>query len=212
MACRRSDRRRLIGCHVGPVRIRGCTPECCPYEPTKANIERNERYNYLTGSTPIVADTDGQRHVPCKNPHRQKFVCVDCRRVFKPSFIDGNEYMFNTFFKRNYARPSRDRIAHVWVEWRRHCRSHVFNYQEQSRLHEKEAIYLTEGEQAFDPSELQELRRFDPEFWWKPLDQICCPGCGERGLPLGGTFRAPSRNQAAEWEKWTKSCVRRFID
>ena len=97
----RSDRRRFVGCRVGAPRIRGCARECCYY--SDSEIQSKERWDYLKSYTeakihslrPKSASSQSlapARNHTCLSPYRPKFVCVPCRRVFKPSMVEGNEY------------------------------------------------------------------------------------------------------------------------
>lgn len=204
MSCRRSDRARSVGCHVGAPRIRGCDKDCCPYDNTTSNIERNERYNYnyesiSSSRDPSRVDPSHPRYIHCTNPYRQKFVCTDCPRVFKPAVIDGNEYM--TCHRRCYVRPIRERIPDVWEEYIRMYRSKSISPQTRDALECQEYLYLREGEVAFEPEELVSLRAISPCFLWRPLDIMRCPDCGGDGKPVGGTFRAPKKHDRKGWER-----------
>lgn len=82
-------------------RIRGCARECCYY--SDSEIQSKERWDYLKPYTeakihpfrPEPASSQSlapARNHTCLSPYRPKFVCVPCRRVFKLSMLEGNEY------------------------------------------------------------------------------------------------------------------------
>ncbi|KAJ8701377.1 hypothetical protein PTI98_000171 [Pleurotus ostreatus] len=105
MSCKRKHRARGLGCRVGAVRLRGCSRECCPYP--DSDIDANERIAYAardarTLPRPLPTDNESDwidytltpaGHHACRAPYRPKFVCVPCRRVFKPAVVPGNEYV-----------------------------------------------------------------------------------------------------------------------
>ncbi|KAJ6590554.1 hypothetical protein DFH09DRAFT_1423295, partial [Mycena vulgaris] len=168
MSCRRNDRARFVGCHVGPVRIRGCDRGCCSY--SDSETESNERWNYTQQRPGIQFDPSTRsshhpgiapsRNHPCKTSHRPKFVCVACRRAFKPAFIEGNLY---------------DIWASSWhMGW------------------------------WWSPSRSKIPEKSNPALWWKPMSTLRCPGCGEAGVPVGGTFRAPPQKDARGWANVSK--------
>ncbi|KAJ7484707.1 hypothetical protein FB451DRAFT_1233255 [Mycena latifolia] len=198
MSCRRNDRARFIGCHVGPVRIRGCERGCCPYPDSKT--ESNERWNYLSRFGGVQFNNPSTRapHYPgiapsgnhaCKTSHRPKFVCVVCRRVFKPALIEGNMYDIwaNSWHKGWWWSPSQSRIPEVWAEYKSIC-SLPARREEKKRLEDIEQMVLSgqHGGRTFSDDEMNEYKKSNPALWWQPMSALRCPGCGEAGKDARG--------------------------
>ncbi|KAJ6571792.1 hypothetical protein B0H19DRAFT_1131238 [Mycena capillaripes] len=213
MSCRRNDRARFIGCRVGPVRIRGCDRGCCPYP--SSETESNERWNYATDRRPGIQFDHSVRypHHPsiapsgnhaCKTSRRPKFVCVACRRAFKAALIEGNQYDIwaSSWHMGWWYSPLPSRIPEVWKEYDSIC-SLPARREEKKRLQEIESMVLSgrrEGK-TFSDEEMSEYKKSNPALWWEPLSALRCPGCGEAGVPVGGTFRAPPQKDSRGWTK-----------
>lgn len=199
----RKDRARFIGCHVGPIVIRGCGRGCCPYR--DSDIVANERYIYTPSfcAEPSVGPL-GQR---CHNPYRPKFVCFKCRRSFKPSVIDGNEY--------SVAEPGElIHIGSTWATWATRSESEAHQATrsaENIRAKPRHAALRKELDDLWDrygadmksltAGELVLLRRYNAEAQWISLDELHCPGCGSAGQPVGGQFKAPKTKDEKGWEE-----------
>ncbi|KAJ7627619.1 hypothetical protein DFH06DRAFT_731673 [Mycena polygramma] len=210
MSCRRSDRTRFIGCRVGPVRIRGCG-RGCPY--LDSEIESNERWNYA--QQPGIQFDASSHHSyhrgiapsgnhACKTSYRPKFVCVACRRAFKAAIVEGNQYEIwaSSWHMGWWWSPSPSRIPDVWKEYKSIC-SLPARREEKRRLEEIEDMVLSgrQDGRTFSDEEMDEFKKSNPALWWQPLSALRCPGCGEPGVPVGGTFRAPAQKDARGWAK-----------
>ncbi|KAJ7145379.1 hypothetical protein C8R43DRAFT_548149 [Mycena crocata] len=218
MSCRRSDRAQFIGCHVGPVRIRGCERGCCPYPDSETAA--NERWDYSHHSpaagvqfNPGYAGSPAGLHPgiapsgnhTCKSSHRPKFVCVGCRRTFKPALIEGNQYDIwaNSRHRGWWWSPAPSKIPEVWKEYKNICSIPV-RRAEKARLQEIEDMVLSmqrEGRTLSDEEMKNEYKKSNPALWWQPLSALRCPGCGKSGVPVGGTFRAPSEKDVRGWTR-----------
>jgi len=190
--------------------MRGCGRGCCHYPDSE--IESQERWNYAKPSRrpgvqfnlpryqhPGIAPSGN--HV-CKTSHRPKFVCVACRRVFKPALVEGNEYHIWESSQRHLGwwwMPSRSRIPEVWNEYES-IWSLPARREELKRLQEIQYMVLS-GLRTFSDEEMSEYKKSNPALWWQPLSALRCPGCGEEGVPVGGTFRAPPQKDARAWAK-----------
>ncbi|KAJ7136064.1 hypothetical protein C8R44DRAFT_952719, partial [Mycena epipterygia] len=191
-----------------PVRIRGCERGCCPYPDSE--IASNERWDYSKDRPGIQFDspTHNRHHHPgiapsghhvCKTSHRPKFVCVGCRRVFKPVLVDDNQYDIWASSRHMgwWWSPAPSRIPEVWEEYWSICTLPA-RRAEKRRLQEVEQMVLS-GQGTFSEDEMNEYKKSNPALWWQPLDALRCPGCGEAGVPVGGTFRAPPQKDARGW-------------
>ena len=66
----------------------------------------------------------------------------------------------------------------------------------------KESKYYWEGEEAFTEEELVELRKVSPEANWRDMQRGAkCPQCGEKGIPVGGTFRPCAQDDDKGWDR-----------
>ncbi|VDC03925.1 unnamed protein product [Peniophora sp. CBMAI 1063] len=203
MSCRRGERARFIGCHIGSPALSGCGNGCCrSWGPE--GIEENERINYLTGWAPETSrwpdSPDSKYAHPCTNPGRPRYVCFTCRRTFKPAVIPGNEYKNASFLREEWlVRPGRESVEIRAVGQARR-RLIGRNTEEYRRvLKEESAIsgQLSRGERP-DEAITEKLKAVNPDLWWKRLGSRC-PGCGGDGQPVGSTFRAPKRDDLAAW-------------
>ncbi|KDQ60334.1 hypothetical protein JAAARDRAFT_77439 [Jaapia argillacea MUCL 33604] len=212
MACRRGDRAKFIGCHVGPSAIRGCSKDCCPYPDTPQALITNERYDYLDSSQfkwddPVFApnrDPTQPSYIfrPCRNPYRPKYVCLDCRKSFKLTWVGGKEYRRMAGFAQPWeCRPARDSKEMIEVGRNRQRLSWNAFASIQAEYNAKKADgTLTEEDK-------REAKRCDADLWWIPLDRLRCPGCGKDGIPVGPTFKAPKMDDDKGWVQ-----VRKMLD
>ncbi|KAJ6631208.1 hypothetical protein B0H10DRAFT_2321911 [Mycena sp. CBHHK59/15] len=120
---------------------------------------------------------------------------MDCRWIFKAAVIEGNKYHIwsDSWHRGWWCSPSPSRIPEVWAEYKSIC-SVPAQITEKRRLMEIRGMVLAgqeEGE-TFGDEEMNKCKKSDPELWWKPLDDLRCPGCGKAGTPVGGaSFRIP---------------------
>jgi len=63
---------------------------------------------------------------------------------------------------------------------------------------------LLTGKKTMSDEEVQELRKWNPECWWKIMDNLRCPECGKEGKPVGGTFKAPAKKNDKGWKLVSK--------
>jgi hypothetical protein len=98
--------------------------------------------------------------------------------------------------------PSPSRIPEVWREYTSIC-SLPARREERKRLQEIESMVLSGLQlgKTFSEEEMNEYKKSNPALWWQPLNALRCPGCGEAGVPVGGTFRAPAQKDARGWAK-----------
>ena len=190
-----------MGCHVGAIHIRSCDWGCCPYDrDTRQSIEENERYGYRDGINNAVRIQRWKPRGQCINPYKPKFVCVSCRRTFKHAIIEGNEYRTDDYGRKLAVRPGYDKIPEVWQEYRKFARRKELR-RSLYDIETQESVFYQAGVAAFRKDELEQLRKQSPVFWWRPLTQMRCPGCGKDGREVGSTFRGPGRNDKKGWEK-----------
>ncbi|KAI0070536.1 hypothetical protein K474DRAFT_1713262 [Panus rudis PR-1116 ss-1] len=216
----RRDRARLIGCHVGPVALRGCGIGCCPYSRDKyEDIIYNERYDWKSQCDHpqidrIATETDEERisrvHRECINPYRPKYVCLDCRVAFKGTIVDpdGKEFRYHSepeYHPRPYqVRPDREHIPDVWKAYLAIWGRRKQNPEAWNELHEMGEKFAYEGSEGFTYEEIKRWKQCNPDFWWVTLDNKRCPSCGKKGTSVGGTFRAPAKKDAKGWEQVKK--------
>ncbi|KAI0053214.1 hypothetical protein FA95DRAFT_1586238 [Auriscalpium vulgare] len=196
MSCRRQDRQRFIGCHVGSVRVSGCGKGCCGFWGPEG-VEENERYHYTDGHTHYIALTQAQGYKgACNGAGRPKYACFTCRRTFKPAWVEGNEYDTPPFSDRWVVRPDRERLAGVWAAWR-----DVWNKssgEERRRIQDVANAFAASDYKDMGIEGFEEIKAYCPELWWQLLESRC-PGCGATGVRVGDTFRAPAVKDDKGW-------------
>ncbi|KAA1476617.1 hypothetical protein DENSPDRAFT_853791 [Dentipellis sp. KUC8613] len=199
----RSDRARFIGCRVGGVAILTCDKGCCAdWGSSPAEIEKYERYQYLN---PLFdnrryrdLDENGQscwRPPSCINPHRPKYVCLGCRRTYKPAYIQGNDYEMSRARDQWFVRPSDDRIREITSTLKKQKKNEV--EQEKARQCEDWLRSSTYGH-ILSKHDIRQLKYTWKYEWQVPLESRC-PGCGTAGLAIGNSFRPPKRNDEKAW-------------
>ncbi|KAI0065270.1 hypothetical protein BV25DRAFT_156402 [Artomyces pyxidatus] len=199
MSCRRNDRHRFVGCHVGSVRVSGCSKGCCHFWGPEG-VEEHERYHYdrpRVGEISVlrVASELPARH--CMLAGRPKYVCFDCKRGFKHAFVEGNEYRISNYRTEWMTRPDRRRIADVWEAYAAYHESH--DKREKFRVEDVERAYRISGYKDKTVDGYEQTRACSPELWWTPLDGRC-PGCGKAGRSVGDTFRIPKVKDDKAWQ------------
>ncbi|KAL4260890.1 hypothetical protein AB1N83_008825 [Pleurotus pulmonarius] len=241
MSCKRKHRARGVGCRVGAVRLRGCSRECCPYPDSE--IDANERIDYSTRDVrsvprPLTGGEDGidytltpAGHHACRSPYRPKFVCVPCRRVFKPAIIPGNGYViwgenvsdnggswvdsarmgwwvapqgwYSKALEEGWGRVQRNQAR--WEEVEEGVRKYHLNLSSGSGTGNGE--WGREGMKR----EIEELRKCHPDAWWRPLNErwVRCPGCGAAGQAVGSKFEAPAQGKSSAGNKKSEKAWRR---
>ncbi|TFK49451.1 hypothetical protein OE88DRAFT_1663030 [Heliocybe sulcata] len=193
MACRRADRRNLIGCHIGPVALRGCDYNCCPYlKDTKEDIISNERRCYLLPHSQgsMSEGVPSHRHEQCRNPYRARFVCVGCRRAFKTHLRDECEYR-----RLGWSNSFEVRLDREWVKEKKSA------MRDASRKIVPKKEYL---ELARLRRKLNDMAESTTGNLWSQLKPLHCPGCGAKGTPVGTTFRAPPKSDHKAWDNVEK--------
>ena len=194
----RRDRINLVDYHVGAIHFRGCEWGCCPYDrQSRGSTELRERYGY-NDAMRIQA---WKGRAECINPYKPKLICIDCRRTFKYTVVEGDEYHSDNYGRNMEVRPIRERILNVWAKYISNvveCKTHVM---ELTELENKEVIYRSQGEAVFGKAELEELREQSPELRWCSPKGLRCPGCGKEGQTIGNTFRAPRKDDMTGWSK-----------
>ena len=76
------------------------------------------------------------------------------------------------------------------------------NDERATELGEAQDKYWREGEKAFTAEELVELRKVSPEANWRDMQRGAkCPQCGEKGIPVGGTFRPCAQDDDKGWDR-----------
>lgn len=136
---------------------------------------------------------------------------MDCRRCFKQTALDGNEYERSENGKILLVRPDRERVAHVWKAYSSTIRYGKIWHSPAGRdLKQMEHLYvrdlledhITEGEEyTFTPEEFEQLRQISPTFLWRSmLGKAHCPECGKEGRPVGGTFRPCAKTDDKGWK------------
>ena len=91
----------------------------------------------------------------------------------------------------------------VWVRyWEIVGRNGRKDDERARELRDREYKYDWEGEGAFTKEELVELRKVSPAAHWKDMNRGAkCPQCGEKGVPVGGTFRPCAKDDDKGWER-----------
>ena len=207
----RRDRARLIGCHVGAPALRGCCRGCCPYPlDCFEDIVRHERYKFGPEAVKYhQGDYPNRSRINCINPYKPKFVCIDCRRCFKRTKLEGYEYDKSESGDIRMVRPDRETISQVWKAYRSMSnQSELF-----LKMERKGELYLDNlykmrykkyhpdhEEYVIPPDELEQLRQICPTFHWKVMGAVTC---GKEGRCVGATFEAPSKTDDKEW-KWVQ--------
>ncbi|KAI0266056.1 hypothetical protein BC834DRAFT_969585 [Gloeopeniophorella convolvens] len=202
MSCRRNDRARFVGCHVGAVRVGSCGKGCCGNWGPEG-VEARERYNYLRTRAPRLTPFGG--NTACRTPAgRAKRVCTACRHAWKPAHVAGNEYMERGEDGRVWdgwvVRPCAERLAAVWRAARRGSR------EARRAAEDAEARYAAGGWRDAGAAAYAAARARCPELWWRVLEPRC-PGCGGTGVAVGSTFRAPGARDDKGWAR-----VERMLD
>ncbi|KAJ3513932.1 hypothetical protein NLJ89_g2670 [Agrocybe chaxingu] len=104
--------------------------------------------------------------------------------------------------------PTPDRIPEVWDAWRKLVRGRARGSAEEKRaynvLMELEGELWTTGfSDKYTKDEIEEFKKLCPYLWWKSLDHCKCPGCGQVGLTVRNTFRAPKQKDTKRWKEVT---------
>lgn len=147
----------------------------------------------------------GNSYCPCKDEERFKYLCLGCRRAFKPAIRAENRYWDDLVVPRDeYCPRHKDERRHFpkgkaglkdpdearWVEL--HERADVSAYF---------ASLSMSGPGLFSDDEIAQLSEHDHFMCWRRLHPIRCPGCGEPGRRVGGSFEPPPRRKAKAWKQ-----------
>ncbi|EIN08830.1 hypothetical protein PUNSTDRAFT_143535 [Punctularia strigosozonata HHB-11173 SS5] len=206
MSCRRSDRARFIGCHVGAVAIRGCSHGCCPYATTPKGIEENERYSYPSGGsspTAAISSAPSRPSYTCRNRYRPKYVCLGCRRTWKPAIVEGNEYQIDEWCDSWLVRKegTAQRISdEVYARRDAISRDAADGYARDRACWERLHSYRADSA-SFTEKQIAIAREHDPEMWWTSLNVLRCSTCGTNGTRVGPAFRAPKQKDTKGWDR-----------
>ncbi|EPQ53575.1 hypothetical protein GLOTRDRAFT_116969 [Gloeophyllum trabeum ATCC 11539] len=182
MACRRKDRRYLVGCHVGAVALRGCDHDCCPYPRDRWGIIANERLHY----TPHTVPRPPHRRGGCKDSYRPKFVCIECRRAFKMCFREEHIYRPSRPGSGFEYAPNLERLEDMEE---RMVKSTAYRRRASGRVDELERLR----------EEIRSIKALHWDVFWTKLDTLSCPACCVPGIPVGSTFRPPSKKDSKAW-------------
>jgi hypothetical protein len=120
--------------------------------------------------------------------------------VFKAAMVEGNQYDIWTDKRKGWwYSPLPSQIPEVWAEYKSIC-SLPARREEKDRLMQIENMVLAGGT-TISEEDMKEYKRSNPVLWWRPLSSLRCPGCGEQGIPVGSTFRAPPVKDNRGWAK-----------
>lgn len=133
---------------------------------------------------------------------RHKYVCFDCRRIFKcveyrtADYVRGNPVLVRPVSAG--LRASRNALRRLYLESKATGDTEKWDYITQKGSHHFQA--LMRGDKGLSEEEIEELKHLTPEVWWQRMGP-CCPGCGEDGRKVGTSFEAPSRDNVGAWKK-----------
>lgn len=133
---------------------------------------------------------------------RHKYVCFDCRRIFKcvenktADYVRGNPILVRPMSAG--LRASQIAFRRLYLESRATGDTEKLYYVTQKGDHHFQA--LMRGDKGLSEEEIEELKHLTPEVWWQRMGP-CCPGCDKDGRKVGTSFEAPSRDDVGAWKK-----------
>lgn len=133
-------------------------------------------------------------YCPCRDPERYKYICLGCRRVFKPAQFGENAYV------RECVLPNLEHDDHPLNKPR--------SEQEQARPDELmrlawkyEESLIFPGPSLFSRQDLEALKQESHRFCLERAQPLRCCKCGEPGRRVVGAFSAPPQKDIKAWKK-----------
>ncbi|KAJ3558365.1 hypothetical protein NM688_g971 [Phlebia brevispora] len=121
----------------------------------------------------------GMHYCPCSDFCRARYVCFDCRRMFKPNIRTDNMYSYCGQVTKLWTKEL-SRQSHSKSKQASRSRNLV-----EPNPHSSEPPLITDSRNQTDPDALNRLH---------------CPECGKSGRRVGGSLEVPPRKKERAWE------------